>query len=55
MKSSAAGLLATYRFRKTEKEIMENTYQPSIIADVLIALLLGAIGILMVIHLFKWL
>ncbi len=29
-------------------------YQPSIISDILIALLLGAIGILAVIHLFKW-
>ena len=48
---AAAGLLATYRFRKTEKQIMEDTYQPSIIADILVAILLVSIGILMVIYL----
>ena len=48
---AAAGLLATYRFRKTEKQIMEDTYQPSIVADILVALLLASIGILMVIYL----
>ena len=48
---AAAGLLATYRFRKTEKQIMEDTYHPSIIADILVAILLVSIGILMVIFL----
>ena len=48
---AGAGLLATYRFLKTEKEIMENTYQPSVIADILVAILLGSIGILLAIYL----
>jgi len=48
---AAAGLLATYRFRKTEKQIMEDTYHPSIVADILVAILLASIGILMVIYL----
>ena len=48
---AAAGLLATYRFRKTEKQIMEDTYHPSIVADILVAILLASIGILLVIYL----
>ena len=48
---AAAGLLATYRFLKTEKQIMEDTYHPSIVADILVATLLASIGILMVIYL----
>ena len=38
---ATAGLLATCRFRKTEKQIMENTYHPSVIADILVAILRG--------------
>jgi len=48
---AAASLLATYRFRKTERQIMEDTYHPSIVADMLVAILLASIGILMVIYL----
>lgn len=48
---AASGLLATFRFLRTEKEIIEDTYRPSIIADILIAILLGSIGILLVIYL----
>jgi len=48
---AGAGLLATYRFRKTEKEIIEDTYHPSVIADILVAILLGSIGILLAIYL----
>ena len=48
---AGAGLLATYRFLKTEKEIMEDTYHPSVIADILIAILLGSIGILLAVYL----
>jgi len=48
---ATAGLLATYRFRKTEKQIMEDTYHPSIVFDILVAILLASIGILMVIYL----
>ena len=48
---AAASLLATYRFRRTERQIMEDTYHPSIVADMLVAILLASIGILMVIYL----
>ncbi|NIA08674.1 MAG: DUF202 domain-containing protein [Nitrospiraceae bacterium] len=48
---AAAGFLATYRFLKTEEEIMEDTYHPSVVADVLLAILLGSIGLLLVIYL----
>lgn len=48
---AGAALLATYRFLKTEKEISEDTFRPSITADVLLALLLGSIGVLLVIYL----
>jgi uncharacterized membrane protein YidH (DUF202 family) len=48
---AGAGLLATYRFLKTEKEIMEDTFHPSVIADILVAILLGSIGILLAIYL----
>ena len=48
---AAAGLLATYRFLKTEKQIMEDTYHPSIVADILVAILLASIGIFLVIFL----
>jgi len=48
---AASGLLATFRFLRTEKEIIEDTYHPSIIADILIAILLGSIGVLLVIYL----
>lgn len=48
---AASGFLATFRFLRTEKEIIEDTYHPSIIADILIAILLGSIGILLVIYL----
>ncbi len=48
---AGAAILATYRFLKTEREILEDTYRPSRTADVLLALLLGAIGLLLVIYL----
>jgi len=48
---AGTALLATYRFLKTEKEITDDTFRPSITADVLLALLLGSIGVLLVIYL----
>ena len=48
---AASGLPATFRFIRTEREIIEDTYHPSIIAGILIAILLGSIGILLVIYL----
>jgi len=48
---SGPALLATYRFLKTEKEIAEDTFRPSRTADILVAVLLGSIGVLLVIYL----
>jgi len=48
---AGAGLLAIYRFLKTEKEITEDTYHPSVVADILVAILLSSIGILLAIYL----
>ena len=48
---AGAGFLATFRFLKTEKEIMEDTYHPSVAADILVAILLGSIGMLLAIYL----
>ena len=50
---AAAGFLAGYRYLKTEREIMEDTYRPSLVPDILVAILLGSIGSLMVIYLIK--
>ncbi len=47
---AGTALLSTYRFLKTEKDISEDTFRPSMTADVLLALLLGAIGVLLVIY-----
>ncbi len=45
------GLLATYRFIKTEKDIMEGVYRPSIVSDSLIAIVVVVIGILLALYL----
>lgn len=37
--------LATYRFLRTEKEIIEDTYRPSLAADLIIAFLLVSISV----------
>jgi putative membrane protein len=47
----AASLLATYRFLRIQKHIMEDTYRPSMVRYVLLAVLLGSIGVLVAIHL----
>ena len=39
------GLLAFVRYKKVEREILEDTYRPWIMLDVLVALLLLVIGI----------
>lgn len=46
-----AGLLATYRFVKVEKEIIEDTYRPSVVLDTLVALMIFAVAILIVVYL----
>ena len=48
---AAAALLATYRFIRTQKQILENTYKPSVVRYVLLAVLLSSIGVLVALHL----
>lgn len=50
---AATGILAAYRFLKTEREIIEDTYRPSVAADLMVAILLGAIGVLLFIYLIR--
>ena len=50
---AAAGFLAVYRYIVTEKQIIEDTYRPSIVSDVMVAILLGSIGLLLAIYLVK--
>jgi uncharacterized membrane protein YidH (DUF202 family) len=45
------GLLAFVRYKKVEREIDEDTYQPSLILDVLLTLSVLAVGIFLVIYL----
>jgi putative membrane protein len=44
------GLLAFVRYKKVEKEINENKYQPSIILDILVAMGIAAIAIFLVFY-----
>ncbi|MBI5025988.1 MAG: DUF202 domain-containing protein [Nitrospirae bacterium] len=45
------GVLAFIRYKKVEKQIDEDTYQPSLILDILLAISVLAIGIFLVIYL----
>ena len=45
------GVLAFIRFKKVERQIDEDTYKPSFILDVLLAISILAIGIFLVIYL----
>ncbi len=45
------GVLAYIRYKKMEKQIDEDTYRPSLILDVLLAISIIAIGIFLVIYL----
>jgi putative membrane protein len=45
------GLLAFIRYKKVERQIDEDTYQPSLILDILLTLAIVAIGVFMVIYL----
>ncbi len=47
----AVSLLATYRFIKVQRDILEDVFRPSIVPDIMISLLLGTLGILMVVYL----
>ena len=44
------GLLAFVRYKKVEREITEDAYQPSLLLDVLVALGILAIGIFLVFY-----
>ena len=48
---AVVALLATYRFLKLQKDIMEDVFRPSFAPDVMIAILLGCIGLLLVVYL----
>ena len=45
------GVLAFIRYKKVEKQIDEDTYQPSLILDVLLAMSVLTIGIFLIIYL----
>ncbi len=45
------GVLSFVRYKKVEKEIDEDTYQPSLILDILLTLSVVAVGIFLVIYL----
>lgn len=45
------GILAFIRYKKVERQIDEDTYQPSLILDILLAISILAIGIFLVIYL----
>ena len=45
------GLLAFIRYKKTEKQIDEDNYQPSLLLDILLTLSILAVGIFVVIYL----
>ena len=48
---AVVALLATYRFIKLEKDILEDVFRPSFAPDIMIAILLACIGLLLVIYL----
>jgi len=45
------GLLSFIRYKKVERQIDEDTYQPSLLLDIMLALSVLAIGVLLVIYL----
>ncbi len=45
------GLLAFIRYKKVEKQIDEDTYQPSLILDILLTMSILSIGVFLVIYL----
>ncbi len=45
------GVLAFIRYKKVEKQIDEDTYQPSLILDILLTISILAIGVFLVIYL----
>ena len=45
------GILSFIRYKKVEKQIDEDTYQPSLILDIMLVLAVLAIGIFLVTYL----
>ena len=45
------GVMAFIRYKKVEKEIEENTYRPSLILDILLTMVIIAIGIFLAMYL----
>ena len=45
------GLLAFIRYKKVEKQIDEDAYQPSLILDILLTISILAVGLFLVIYL----
>lgn len=45
------GVLAFIRYKKVERQIDKDTYQPSLILDILLTLSILAIGVFLVIYL----
>jgi uncharacterized membrane protein YidH (DUF202 family) len=44
------GLLAFVRYKKIEKEIVDDTYRPSIILDILVAMVILVMGIFLIFY-----
>jgi uncharacterized membrane protein YidH (DUF202 family) len=44
------GILAFVRYKKVEREIDEDTYKPSVLLDILVAMMILAIGIFLAIY-----
>ena len=47
------GILSFFRYKKVEMEINENTYRPSILLDILVALGMLTIGIFLVLYMIQ--
>ena len=45
------GILAFIRYKKVEREIDEDSYQPSLLLDILLTISISAIGIFLIIYL----
>jgi putative membrane protein len=44
------GLLAFVRYKKVEKQINENTYQPSLLLDILVTLGIITVGVFLIFY-----
>jgi uncharacterized membrane protein YidH (DUF202 family) len=44
------GLLAFIRYKKVEREILDDTYQPSMLLDIMVAIGILAIGLFLVVY-----